>query len=63
MGWILLGDLSGLYTLFVAHVYLDTWLHLTGSSANGGSPEKLQVRDGSITPLKVLSMTIKIEVM
>ena len=48
MGWILLGDLSGLYTLFVAHVYLDTWLHLTGSSANGGSPEKLQVRDGSM---------------
>jgi len=37
--------------------------HLTGSSANGGSPEKLQVRDGNITHLKVLSMTIKIEVM
>mgnify|MGYP003669366679 FL=1 len=47
MGWILLGNLSGLHTLFVAHVYLDTWLHLTGSSANGGSPKKLQVRDES----------------
>ena len=42
MGWILLGDLSGLHTLFVAHVYLDTWLHLTGlSNAQGGSPSKI----------------------
>jgi len=34
MDRLLLWDMSGLYTLFVAHVYLDTWSHLTGASAN-----------------------------
>ena len=42
MDRLLLWDMSGLYTLFVAHVYLGTWSHLTGlSNAQGGSPSKI----------------------